>query len=154
MSQCSSYHTETGEARCWGTREMDPCSCGGDQRHCSFYPELRERAERDVIRMNRTLPQQLRAAEAGYKRMAPQMRSLIHQAASEIERMQAALDEKVGEIVRCRECEHYDCEDGDQKCVKDAEWDEETACYYGFVSYHGPEFYCADGKRRDGGQDG
>lgn len=56
-------------------------------------------------------------------------------------------------VVRCRDCKHYDCEDGDQKCVKDAEWDEEAACYYGFISYHGPEFYCADGERKDGGQD-
>ncbi len=92
MSRCSGYHTETGEARCWGTREMDPCSCGGDQRQCNVYPELRQRAEREYPRMNRTLPQQLRIAEAGYKRMAPQMRSLIHQAASEIERLQAALE--------------------------------------------------------------
>ena len=51
-------------------------------------------------------------------------------------------------VVRCRDCKHYDCEDGDQKCVKDAEWDEEEACYFGFISYHGPEFYCADGERR------
>ena len=57
-------------------------------------------------------------------------------------------------VVRCMDCKHYDCEDGDQKCVKDAEWDEETACYYGFVSYHGPKFFCADGERKDGGQDG
>lgn len=51
-------------------------------------------------------------------------------------------------VVRCRDCKHYDCEDGDQKCVKDAEWDEETACYHGFISYHGPEFFCADGERK------
>ena len=54
----------------------------------------------------------------------------------------------VVEVVRCRDCKHYDCEDGDQKCVKDAEWDEETACYYGFIAYHGPEFFCADGERK------
>lgn len=56
-------------------------------------------------------------------------------------------------VVHCRDCKHYDCEDGDQKCVKDAEWVEEDACYYGFISYHGPEFFCADGERKDGGQD-
>ena len=59
----------------------------------------------------------------------------------------------VVEAVRCRDCKHYDCEDGDQKCVKDAEWSEEDACYYGFIAYHGPEFFCADGERKDGGRD-
>lgn len=59
----------------------------------------------------------------------------------------------VVEVVHCRDCEHYDCEDGDQKCVKDAEWSEEDACYYGFISYHGPEFFCADGERKEGGQE-
>lgn len=71
---------------------MDPCSCGGDQRKCSFYSEVREKAERKYRRMNRTLPAQLRAMEAGEKQMSPHARSLIHQAASEIERLQAALE--------------------------------------------------------------
>ena len=56
----------------------------------------------------------------------------------------------VVEAVRCRDCKHYDCEDGGQKCVKDADWSVEDGCYYGFISYHGPEFFCADGERKDG----
>ena len=56
-------------------------------------------------------------------------------------------------VVHCRECKHYDCEDGDQKCVKDADWSEEDACYYGFIAYHGPEFFCADGERKEGEKD-
>lgn len=62
----------------------------------------------------------------------------------------------VVEVVRCKDCRYWggkyaddECSlIGDQKCVKDAEWDEETACYYGFISYHGPEFFCADGERK------
>lgn len=31
-------------ARCSGTREIDPCNCGGDRTKCDFYPEIREEA--------------------------------------------------------------------------------------------------------------
>ena len=34
---------------CWGTRERDECSCGGDRSKCDFYPEVREKAQREVI---------------------------------------------------------------------------------------------------------
>ena len=54
----------------------------------------------------------------------------------------------VVEIVRCKDCKRYDCEDGDMKCIKDADWDEETAHYYGFVAYHNPGWFCAGGERR------
>lgn len=30
---------------CWGTRERDECSCGGNRRKCDFYPEVRKKAE-------------------------------------------------------------------------------------------------------------
>lgn len=32
--------------RCWGTRECDPCSCGGDETKCDFYPEKRKAASK------------------------------------------------------------------------------------------------------------
>lgn len=53
-------------------------------------------------------------------------------------------------VVRCGKCKHFNDDDGDCRCVKDAEWDEETATWYGFVSYHMPDFFCADGERKDG----
>jgi hypothetical protein len=31
---------------CWGTREKDECSCGGDVTKCDFYPEVREKLRR------------------------------------------------------------------------------------------------------------
>lgn len=52
-------------------------------------------------------------------------------------------------VIRCRECRYFDCEDGDNKCVIDADWDEESGFYSGFIAYHNPEFFCADGKRRE-----
>ena len=32
---------------CWGTKEMDECSCDGDRTKCDFYPEVREKAIRE-----------------------------------------------------------------------------------------------------------
>ena len=29
---------------CWGTKEMEECSCDGDKSKCNFYPELRAEA--------------------------------------------------------------------------------------------------------------
>lgn len=29
---------------CYGTREQDVCSCGGDRTKCNFYPKTREKA--------------------------------------------------------------------------------------------------------------
>ena len=63
MSKCSCYHTK--EVRnytfhpltrapiphdetvgvCYGTKEMDECSCGGDAAKCDFYPEKRKKAQ-------------------------------------------------------------------------------------------------------------
>lgn len=34
---------EVGE--CWGTKEREECSCGGDRTRCDFYPEVREKAK-------------------------------------------------------------------------------------------------------------
>lgn len=34
---CECYHIENGEIVCWGTKEKDHCSCGGDKRLCDFY---------------------------------------------------------------------------------------------------------------------
>lgn len=30
--------------RCFGTREADICTCGGDESKCNFYPSVRARA--------------------------------------------------------------------------------------------------------------
>lgn len=34
---------------CWGTKEMDECSCRGDESKCDFYPEVRERAKKSLV---------------------------------------------------------------------------------------------------------
>lgn len=49
------YHPITGEpishddrvGVCWGTKEIDECSCGGDRTKCNFYPEVREKAKKE-----------------------------------------------------------------------------------------------------------
>jgi hypothetical protein len=32
---------------CFGTRERDRCSCGGDRTKCDFYPEVRAKANNE-----------------------------------------------------------------------------------------------------------
>lgn len=47
MNICDCFKHEYGYAysgRCSGTKEMDWCSCGGDETKCNFYPEKRKKA--------------------------------------------------------------------------------------------------------------
>ena len=46
MGMCNCYQNE-GE--CWGTRERDVCSCGGDETKCDFYPEKRVAAQASKV---------------------------------------------------------------------------------------------------------
>lgn len=34
---CKCYHTKDEHGECWGTKEKDPCSCGGDKTLCDYY---------------------------------------------------------------------------------------------------------------------
>ena len=58
---CDSYTTHSGESRCLGTKEVEPCSCGGDESKCDFYPEKRKAAEK----MLNTAEMWLKAQEDG-----------------------------------------------------------------------------------------
>ena len=55
-------------------------------------------------------------------------------------------------IVRCEKCKHavWDEEYEMWKCVKSAEYDEESGVWFGFCEYHNVDFFCADGERKDG----
>jgi hypothetical protein len=58
MKQCDCHHTTTYtrcdglkafmKHECWGTRERDECSCGGDKTKCDFYPDVREKALQEI----------------------------------------------------------------------------------------------------------
>lgn len=58
MKQCDCHHTTTYtrcdglkafiKHECWGTRERDECSCGGDRTKCDFYPDVREKALQEI----------------------------------------------------------------------------------------------------------
>lgn len=37
-------HGPGDTARCSGTKDQDPCGCGGDRTKCDFYPDIREEA--------------------------------------------------------------------------------------------------------------
>ena len=46
MVDCSCYHDEKNflgkRGVCWGTKEREACSCGGDAAKCDFYPDKRK----------------------------------------------------------------------------------------------------------------
>lgn len=65
MQKCDCYHVQTKLRHtyhitavpvyyymdvgvCWGTKERDECFCGGDRTKCDFYPEVREKAKKEV----------------------------------------------------------------------------------------------------------
>lgn len=58
----------------------------------------------------------------------------------------------VAEIVRCKDCKHYRFDPSEQEmaCVEDA--DEVDGFFSGFLRYTGPEWFCADGERKDDGK--
>ena len=57
------------------------------------------------------------------------------------------------EVVRCEKCNHavWDEEYEMWKCVKSAEYDEESGVWFGFCEYHNGDFFCADGERKEDG---
>lgn len=45
QQKCHCWHpSERGADRCYGTKECEPCVCGGNRAQCDFYPELRKKA--------------------------------------------------------------------------------------------------------------
>lgn len=60
------------------------------------------------------------------------------------------------EVVRCEKCKHavWDEETKLWKCVESAEYDEESGVWFGFCEYHNGDFFCADGERKDGDDNG
>ena len=55
------------------------------------------------------------------------------------------------EVVRCEKCNHavWDEEYEMWKCVKSAEYDEESGVWFGFCEYHNGDFFCSYGERKE-----
>lgn len=47
MNTCDCFYKIFGKSRCYGTKEMEECSCGGDEAKCNFYPDVRFRAKEE-----------------------------------------------------------------------------------------------------------
>lgn len=66
---CECYRRYDGEPRygctgyCIGTKEGEPCTCGGIEACCSFYPEKREKAK--AKRKMNTAEMWIKAQESG-----------------------------------------------------------------------------------------
>lgn len=52
---CKCYHADCNFLGkigvCWGTKECEPCSCGGDEAKCNFYDYIRERAKKSTTNL-------------------------------------------------------------------------------------------------------
>lgn len=46
--KCDCFHIEHSTPCCWGTKEREQCSCGGDRCKCDQYPEIKEKALKEV----------------------------------------------------------------------------------------------------------
>lgn len=52
MEKCDCYFQHGLKFLCYGTKEMEECSCGGDKSKCDFYPEKRQqkpKAKRQIV---------------------------------------------------------------------------------------------------------
>ena len=86
MDKCKCYHQQeafrniynpltggtmrqkTSVGVCWGTREKDECTCGGDKSKCNFYPK--EEEPRAFPRDNSGLKEALNVIEDGMCKVA------------------------------------------------------------------------------------
>lgn len=82
MNKCDCYHKETlvvgyefpnlpvrkAIGVCYGTKEREECTCGGDKHRCNFYPEKRE--EREPVKVYHTYIDQLEGLKAHCEDMA------------------------------------------------------------------------------------
>lgn len=54
---CKCYHADKNFLGkigvCWGTKECDACSCGGDESKCDFYEDKRKKATPKTTRADR-----------------------------------------------------------------------------------------------------
>lgn len=44
MNVCSCYRTCGNKSYCYGTKEVEVCTCGGDRSRCDFYENVRKEA--------------------------------------------------------------------------------------------------------------
>ena len=51
MAKCDCYFQHGLKFLCYGTKEMEECSCGGDESKCDFYPEKRKQKTETKIRL-------------------------------------------------------------------------------------------------------
>ena len=46
---CYSHLKNDSRGYCWGTKDMEVCTCGGDKTKCDFYPDVKLKAQKEKI---------------------------------------------------------------------------------------------------------
>ena len=55
MAKCDCYYQHGMKFLCYGTKEMEECSCGGDTSKCDFYPEKRSKKTQTMANEKRLI---------------------------------------------------------------------------------------------------
>lgn len=57
MAKCDCYYQQGMHFRCFGTKNIERCNCGGDTAKCDFYPEKRNPKKTVVVDMSTLMTQ-------------------------------------------------------------------------------------------------
>lgn len=138
MQKCNCYMQHGMKYLCYGTKEMEECSCGGDESKCNFYPEKGAKEE------NRMRP--IDAMETVIrisKRVTPLIRQGCHPQRVYSEILQVIAQAPTLDCSRevlCKDCHfHTPCD------VRGKVWCKKMC------RYMNPDDYCSRGERRNDG---
>lgn len=141
---CKCYHADKNFLGkigvCWGTKECEACSCGGDETKCDFYDYVRNRGKTIEY-----IPR--KEALAVFGDIHPMDYNAIVYA-NHIKSIPAA---DVRPVVECGKCKYGECVGIECICSRHSfhlNRFGEDATYY---EYHGEHWFCADGEPKERG---
>lgn len=133
MAKCDCYYQHGTKFLCYGTKEMEECSCGGNESKCNFYPEKRKP---NMANEKQQLIDVLKQYHDN--RFTPQVyeHSIFGKAALLLERSE--------EVVRCKDCIWFDSEDELPDVFRSEQY-----CYCTEANTYVPiNHFCSFGERR------
>lgn len=146
MAKCDCYYQHGMKFLCYGTKEMEECSCGGDTNKCNFYPEKRKpkKAVTRLIDIGKRMEEWNELCKIHFPNMPLQPLHLFLLKAPTVYAVEPAHGEwefgelgPVGAEVKCTNC-GWGCENVDPVL---------------WIDYPGHRFCGACGAKMDGGED-
>ena len=110
MAKCDCYYQHGMKFLCYGTKEMEECSCNGDTSKCNFYPEKRNQKTRMMASEKRLIDASalLREIDGIHQRhYANSSYQFIHDFfLAMFRRIKKAPTVDAVEVVRCKDCKY------------------------------------------------